>query len=174
MKSRLKRKAALDVSVNSIVVIVFAFITLAAGIFLIQTLFKGVPDIFKCSVPEPSSSDSITTCSDTIPLTKGVKAKMEIKFFNREGSEISATTGAGTINLAAAPQLTCVQKTGTPPVPTSRDVSVTASPQTVAAGATADYSAVVEVESTSPLTPGLYPCTLRISQTTKPLFLDLK
>ncbi|MCP3686684.1 MAG: hypothetical protein GY861_28945 [bacterium] len=78
------KKGALDLSINSIVVIIFAVIMLGLGVAFINDMFSNVRD--KVTFPDPeieaTASNPIVIPFDTVKVDKNVDVEFKINFYN--------------------------------------------------------------------------------------------
>ncbi len=159
----LSRKGALDVSINSIVVIIFAVTMLSIGVLFIKNYFDKlvVPDCE--NPPEPVSSEPITTCHSSYITNRGTPIEVRMRFLNDDS--ITAT--------AARPSFSCydgnteVISSSSP----SFDVTVSA-PLNVASGDKASFAATITPKNNARLTK--YACSVTINAKSKPIFIEVK
>ena len=148
------KKGGLDVSVNSIIIVIFALITLSGGVLLINTIFNKI----KIDIPsvnrEPTPQEPIVIPANKIELVRGGQGPLEIKFYNDENAAISD----------AQPAVECKDISGV-------TWSFTHKPN-VGVGDKATFSGTVKVDKAAPR--GEYPCILKISNTETSYFVEIK
>ncbi len=93
-----RKKGALDVSINSIVVIVFAVTMLGLGLAFIKGYFEkaqGTIDLDGVKqVTDATINNPISTSSDTFTLEKGKINRFKVKFYNnQEDGEVTFVIG---------------------------------------------------------------------------------
>lgn len=158
-----RRKGALDVSINSIVVIVFAVTMLGLGLAFMKGYFSKITVDVLPEPPEPSASEPITIPGKTIPIERSKSLEMTVKVYNDDaaGNALPATT---------IPGITCYKSGNT--ATSATEVSVTTAPQPIPFGAAAQFP--VKVKTT--LAKGTYPCTVTMPGGAPNLgfFLDVK
>ncbi len=139
------KKGALDVSINAIVVIIFAITMLGLGLAFMKGMFgkiggevSGVISSAKLENP-PTASDPFTISPVQIDLKKGETTTINIGYYN-------SGTGAETVTLAA--------NCGTTAAISKKPESF--SGRQVAAGDTLAWQIAISAAKTT--TPDTYPC----------------
>ncbi len=149
-----KKKGALDVSINSIVVIVFAVTMLGLGLAFIKGYFekaKGTIDLDGVTqVPDATINIPISTSSDTFTLEKGKISTFKIKFYNNyQNGDIAFALG------------NCVVE-GSPPAGGSSYFTLTSSPQNVNVGYSKEFT--VKLTTVQGTFSTEYICNLQATQ----------
>ncbi|MBI4438812.1 hypothetical protein HY640_02680 [Candidatus Woesearchaeota archaeon] len=158
--NRLQRKGALDVSINSIVVIVFAITMLGLGLAFIKGKFSEIGKTVTFPQPEipASAEEPIVLPSEVMSVNRGTNAEVSINFYNNQNSDVTSSV---------IPEIkNCVGTSGS-----SFALGVTAGGQNVPVGRSVTYKALVVIPPDKP--SGTYTCTLHISDTTKQFFLKV-
>ena len=152
------RKAALDVSINSIVVIVFAITMLGLGLAFIKSKFSEISKTVTFSAPDiPATADSpIILPYDTLSVNRGIKADISINFYNNEDHLIAASV---------IPAIACNGITFT-----SSDIVAVGQP--VEVGSKATYKITLQVPKAA--ATGKVPCTMSIDTTSKQFFMQVE
>jgi len=148
-------KKGMEISVNTIIILIIAIVTLVIVLgFITGTLQKlfDKADNFPSLEMEPTADDPISFLPAT--MSRGKANAMTVGFYNNELADIDSTV---------IPSITC-QGTG--------NIEVVASGLNIAVGSWKEYSALVTVPSDT--APGQYSCTLGISQTEETFFMDVK
>ncbi|MBI2574607.1 hypothetical protein HYV82_01860 [Candidatus Woesearchaeota archaeon] len=149
------KKAALDVSINSIVVIVFAVTMLGLGLAFIKGYFekaKGTINIDEVGeVPDATVANPISLAREDLNVEKGKTSTFGAKFYNNKETFYSVSFG---INQ-------CVSDTGTV---AAGSFVVLSSPQTVNVGEQKQFKVQLKVASTT--VSKEYICTLQVVSST--------
>ncbi len=120
-KKSSKKKGALDVSINSIVVIVFAVTMLGLGLAFIKGYFEKAQNTINLDdvsqVPDATISNPISTSSDSFALEKGKTNTFKVKFYNNHADgritfalgdcvvgTSAVTAGSNYFGITVAPQ----------------------------------------------------------------------
>ncbi|MBI2141927.1 hypothetical protein HYU15_00365 [Candidatus Woesearchaeota archaeon] len=145
------RKAALDVSINSIVVIVFAVTMLGLGLAFIKGYFEKAKSTINIDevgeVPDATVSNPISLAREDLNVEKGKTSTFGAKFYNNKETSYSASFGS---------QLQCVSDTGTA---TAGSFVLLSSPQTVNVGEQKQFKLQLKVAPTTVSKD--YICTLQ-------------
>lgn len=157
------RKAALDVSINSIVVIVFAVTMLGLGLAFIKGYFEKAKSTINIDevgeVPEATVSNPISLAREDLNVEKGKTSTFGAKFYNNKESSHSVSFS---INQ-------CVSDST---VPTTAFVLLS-SAQTVNVGDQKQFKLQLKVAATTPSKE--YICTLQaLSSGTSATLLEEK
>ena len=148
-------KKGITLSINMVVILILAIVTLGIALGFITGFMQDLIDSMK-GFPtieiEPTSGDPISFIPSDIQ--RGKDNKMSIGFYNNEPEDIFNTV---------IPQITCQGIS---------EVIVKASGLNIPVGSWERYSALVSVPKDT--SSGLYSCTLTISQTEKTFFMEVK
>ncbi len=149
----MNKKAALELSVNAIIIFVLAFAMLGVGLTVTNMLSKkveegvGIIDVTELVIDEPSSQDPITL-PNKIDLRRGKQAELQVGYYNTASDmAFSATMGIAK----------CLD-TETTLVPTENLPTVVSSSEDVAASDSSGYKIVIRENSV--LDAGTYVCTM--------------
>ncbi len=156
-----EKKAALDVSINSIVVIVFAITMLGLGLAFIRGKFGDIENVVTFSPPSvPATANlPIVLPSDSLSLNKGTSNKITVNFYNDETADISA----------ARPVIgSCIDENGA----SVSHFNIVASPLRVKVGEDVSFETTMKVASSA--STQKYICTLQIGQTEKQFIINVK
>ncbi len=147
-----RRKGALDVSINSIVVIVFAVTMLGLGLAFMKGYFSKIGVQTLPETPEPSPGDPITIPQQTIIMDRASSVEFSVKFYNENPSSFNFATAAGG---AKAPSVTCYS--GNSQALDVGLIKVTTSPLPVAYATSAEFPMKLSLDKK--VTSGTYPCS---------------
>ena len=154
----MQRKGALDVSINSIVVIIFAITMLGLGLAFIRGQFGNIEK--QITLPEPdiqaTPSLPIIMPRETIIVNPGENVGFKINFYNG---------GSGSL-ASAKPQLGNCD-------PSISGLTLKAIEQSVNAGSSATFQVVLEIPQTASVGKKSV-CSLTIGEKTKQFFIEVK
>lgn len=91
------KKAALDVSINSIVVIIFAIVMLGLGIAFIRGMFGGITGQIEDIIPgiklekAPTVDDPFTISTTQLKVNRGETKILEVGYYNFENAQKDIT-----------------------------------------------------------------------------------
>ena len=153
------KKGSVNLTLNSIVVIIFAITMLGLGLAFINGAFTNVTE--KVTFPEPdidaTADTPIILPFETLTVEKGRQAEFSINFYNNENGTVTASP----VITACLP--------GSFGNTTELLASVG---QSVAVGKTATYKSLFTIPADAPSQK--YTCNLQLSQTSKQFFLEVK
>jgi hypothetical protein len=139
-------KKGMELSINSIVILIIAIITLGIILGFIYNWFNRVPPIDFPKIPSnPDADDTIIFAPQDI--ARNVETGLSIGFYNNEMVDVASTV---------KPVIRCED------IP---EIIIKASGLNIVVGSTGTYEAVVKIPKNTP--PGMYPCVLVISETEK-------
>lgn len=151
-------KRGFEISINMVIILILAIVTLVVALGFItgflQDLFDSTGEIFPDLTQDPTPNEPITYAPLGTILSRGRDNKMTIGFYNNEQSLVSENV---------RPTITCEN---------INFVEVISSGMNIDVGSTGIYSAIVRIPSNT--LPGTYPCRIRISNTEKSLFMEVK
>jgi len=149
-------KKGFELSINMIIVIILAIVTLVVALgFITGTIPKLIEQLlgsYPNLTSQPTADNPIVFVPSTV--NRGANVKMTIGFYNNEQEDIDATV-LPTITCADIPELTI------------RSIGFV-----VKVGEKVEYPTVVSVPRNTPSSS--YPCFLKISNTQKSFYLDVK
>ena len=148
-------KKGMELSINTVVIIVLAVALLVVAIGFITgflpSLFDMTTNFPKLTI-EPTINDPITFAASN--FVKGKDNTMTVGFYNNEATDVNAST---------IPTIVCSGLEG---------LMVNAIGQPVPVSQTAKYEVVVRVPAQ--VQSGTYPCTVTISQTVAQYTINIK
>jgi len=154
-------RGAVNLTINAIVVIVFALAMLGLGLAFIRGAFTSVTDKVTFPLPDidATATETIVLPFETLVVRKGVQAEFSINFYNNENE---------TLTQDKSPIITqCV------PDGLGDTAAATASVgQTVEVGSTASYKALFTIPSSA--SSQKYACNLQIGQASKQFFVQVQ
>ena len=169
------KKGALDVSINSIVVIVFAVTMLGLGLAFINNYFSKIGVQTLPPPAEPSSSTPITIPEGKIIMDKSKPLEMTIKFFNENPAGANFALGI--------PAIDCYNDLGVSLNPAGAPkVIITSTPLQVNYATAAEFPIKIRLDPSVPA-GRTYPCSVRFPTGTvaspgpivqKAFFLEVK
>lgn len=140
-------------SVNMIIVVILAFAFLGVGLYFIQKLVNIPLDIpTQCEV-NPPTADYPVCIQKELNLNRGKQYNIAVSFYNNEGEDVSSSV---------IPEISCSESLEGDEM----DLLSTSSGSSVPVGESGEYDLVVKIQKNTP--KGMYPCTLKISETEKP------
>ena|SRR3989338_7407402 len=149
----MNKKAALELSVNAIIIFVLAFAMLGVGLTVTNMLSKkveegvGIIDVTELVIDEPSSQDPITL-PNKIDLPRGKQTELQVGYYN---------TNAGTATSATMGIAKCLDSENVL-VPAENLPTVVSSAEDVPASDSSGYKIVIRENDI--LNAGTYVCTM--------------
>jgi hypothetical protein len=146
-------KKGFEISINMIVIVIIAVVTLFIALGFITGVFqKLLPAIPFPQVDAATASSPITF--NPAVMERGKKTGMSISFYNNELADVPSTV---------LPMMSCAEMS---------EIKISASGLNVKVGEAKKYEAIVTIPSNTPSGP--YSCTLTISSTEKTFVMDVK
>lgn len=145
-------KKAVELSMNMIVVIIVALVTLGLVLVFVNKLFDDV-EVPRFPVPEVTATADEPIVVVPVEVERGKATGMSISFFNAEEADVTTST---------IPSIECVGIT---------DIEFSAGGLNIPVASENNYHVIVKAPKTAKV--GVYPCTLTISATQKQFKLEV-
>lgn len=154
------KKAALQLSINAIVILILAITMLGLGLTFTRVLFKSASSkmlqaVEGTNLKNPADAEHPVTIDEQIIMKRGSQEQLEVGFYNRGNSDVFK------VGLKI---LKCIDTLGNPYDSTSANIPIIIAPEvsSIESASNIGYKAILnlEKENGSGLGTGSYICTL--------------